>query len=453
MSRTKISRVTSDAFNREKNTIVTANALGKIFTGKEVANLDLNFATKAGIFRFGASHQHAPMGVISGYVQITTINPDHLDESSDKVRIRQIIYPDENTTAYTRVGNAESTLMSIQWSDWSELGSSGMFSNYEELTRDKMAEAKTLYRSFNTFILTLPDVNEFTEGTYFGLEQYDGLGIVIDTAGSTVLNGRLLYDPISELLFEMVVTNSEQYWTLSDREITDEIKDDESLRPTVEKIEYVEPQKDNGIVTCTRFITCVTRDKNNQLTWVVESENTVAVVIKSLLSAFVGIQNELYKYIDSKDTPYRLFRMLSDVNATAKSATFYRAYGVNTLTLPDPTKDVEGRWVGVEQQSGMTYVVESSAADNSSQRLIYDSATDKVFELTIVADSYRWNLVDPSDYPDNVKTDAMYRDANVKVRTVVAGQDTITLREFYLSRNSSGTLCWVCTSPVQLEIL
>ena len=209
----RISRVTSDAFNREINTIVTANALGKIFTGKEVLNLDLNSATKPGIYRFNETRTNAPMDVESGYVYVTAINPDHIQESKGRVRIRQIVYPDSTANAFTRVGNAASTMVEIRWSEWVELGSDGMFVNFEELTRDQMAEPKTMYRSFNTFILTLPDVNEFAEGTYFGLEQYDALGIIIDTNGAEVRNGRLLYDPISELWFEMVISSNGTYWT------------------------------------------------------------------------------------------------------------------------------------------------------------------------------------------------------------------------------------------------
>lgn len=449
----RISRVTSDAFNREHNTLVTANALGKIFTGKEVSNLDLNLAITAGIYRFDNRHQHAPVDVDSGYVQVTTINPDHSGDSNGVVRIRQIVYPDDVTTAYTRVGNAESSLTTIRWSDWAELGSGGMFSAFQELTRDQMAAPKTMYRSFNTFVLTLPDVNGFTEGTYFGLEQYDALGIVIDTNGTSVVNGRLIYDPISDLLFELVVTGSETYWTLSNQEVTDEIRADQSLRPTAEKIEYVEPQMDNGITTCTKFVACVTRDRNSNLVWVVDSENAVATVIKSLLSAFTEIRNDIYKYVDANDTPYRLFRMLHDVNVIGKSATFYRSFGTNVVTLPDPTEDVEGRWIGIEQQSGSTYVVDSHAYDNEPSSIIYDPATEQVFELTVTVDSYRWVLVAPENYPADVTTNEVYRDSRVKIRAVTAATDSITLREFYLSRDFSGNQVWVATNPVTCEIL
>ena len=191
-----ISRVTSDAFNREHNTLVTANALGKIFTGQEVAQMDFNAAVNAGMFRFDSSFTNGPEKVLSGYVQINTTNPDH--ERSDAPRhIRQIVFPDADTTAYTRVGNAVSSTSVVVWSDWSELGSGGMFSRFQELTEDQMAEPKTLYRSFNSFVLTLPDISSFDEGVYFGLEQYDNLGIVIDTNGGVVEIGSYICLPFS----------------------------------------------------------------------------------------------------------------------------------------------------------------------------------------------------------------------------------------------------------------
>lgn len=454
----RISRVTSDAFNREINTIVTANALGKIFTGKEVLNLDLNSTTKPGIYRFNETCMNAPMDVESGYVYVTAINPDHIQESKGRVRIRQIVYPDSTANAFTRVGNAASTMVEIRWSEWVELGNGGMFVNFEELTRDQMAEPKTMYRSFNTFILTLPDVNEFAEGTYFGLEQYDALGIIIDTNGAEIRNGRLLYDPISELWFEMVVSSNGTYWTLSKQDVSS--LDINDYRPTTEKIEYVEPQEDNGISTCTKFIACVTRDKDDNPVWVVDSENSVATIIKSLFSAFVNLQNEMYSYVDAQDTPYRLFRKVEGNNIVAKPATFYRTYGTNVITLPDPTKDVEGRWVGIEQQplsneamyDSTTYIVDSHIGNNSTTRKVFDPESGQMFELIVNADSYKWILVE--DLPSDYNTNPEYLDSSVKVRTVSSTPESpISLREMYISRDNSGSLRWVIAKPMTMEML
>ena len=231
-------------------------------------------------------------------------------------------------------------------------------------------------------------------------------------------------------------------------------------RPTTEKIEYVEPQEDNGISTCTKFIACVTRDKDDNPVWVVDSENSVATIIKSLFSAFVNLQNEMYSYVDAQDTPYRLFRKVEGNNIVAKPATFYRTYGTNVITLPDPTKDVEGRWVGIEQQpvsneatyGSTTYIVDSHIGDNGTSRKVFDPESGQMFELMVNADSYKWMLVE--DLPSDYNTNPEYLDNSVKVRTVSSTPESpISLREMYISRDNSGSLRWVIAKPVTMEML
>lgn len=176
-----ITGVSDNITNRQKNSILSAYAVGKLFTGITKEGLDLDTYVIPGIIRIDNSATNGPVFVTEpkGFLHVNTVNADE-DTSPDQEKyiIRQVLYPDNaEFNPQTRVGHGEdiaNPVSTVVWSDWAEIGSGG-FLNRVELTHsmasNEFAKPNTLYYSYYNRLLRLPDPNSLKKGTRIGLEQ------------------------------------------------------------------------------------------------------------------------------------------------------------------------------------------------------------------------------------------------------------------------------------------
>ena len=173
---------------RQRDTGVTAYAVGKIFSGASLPlNTDLDTALNVGIFRIlhptEAQTNIPPITNITGFLQVMDINRDEEDHLLYKGlrRIRQIIYPDSEieSAPYTRVGRSATVNGEITWSEWSMMG--GGFLRRVVTTEDiDHALNNVLYEVFTDGLtIRLPNAVSVPVGTQIGVEQYVGQGTVI----------------------------------------------------------------------------------------------------------------------------------------------------------------------------------------------------------------------------------------------------------------------------------
>ena len=178
--------VTDKILTREKNIIPTSYAVGKTFTGAQLDDsVYLDTFVKPGIWRISNniaqnSDNKLPIDNIEGFLQVLEINHD--EDTSDlngATRIRQIVFPDhlEESSPYTRVGQAAVTGGDITWSEWGMMGGGSL--RRVIMTQDITAKNNVLYESFGPYTLTLPDPENVPVGTQIGLEQYVGVGYVV----------------------------------------------------------------------------------------------------------------------------------------------------------------------------------------------------------------------------------------------------------------------------------
>ena len=181
MSRAPILTTVSDNItNKQKNTILSAYAVSKMFTGITIPSLDLNLYITPNVIRVDNDASNGPDYVDpQGFLHVFTINNDE-DETADASKhiIRQVLYPDSNEfSIQTRLGtsaDATQPASSVEWSEWKALGGGDGFSRREELTVNNLVAAPhTLYYSYHNYTLILPDPNMFRLGTMIGLEQMD----------------------------------------------------------------------------------------------------------------------------------------------------------------------------------------------------------------------------------------------------------------------------------------
>ena len=199
MQRTPLITVVSDSIaNKQKNTILSAYAIGKMFTGITEASLDLNTYATPGIIRIDNDATNGPDNVNpKGFLHITAINNDE-DASADanKYIIRQVLYPDSSEfNIQTRTGLGASIVnptSTIVWSDWAEMGGGGFLKRVElteSMTGATVALPNIMYYSYHNYILQLPDPNNFRLGTRIGLEQLendrDEFGAIVETGHVT----------------------------------------------------------------------------------------------------------------------------------------------------------------------------------------------------------------------------------------------------------------------------
>lgn len=199
-----ISNISDNITNRQKNSILTAYAVGKLFTGVTKTNLNLNTYITPGIIRIDNHATNIPDNVQpKGFLHVSSVNTDE-DTSPDagKYIIRQVLYPDAtDANVQTRIGTGNSIIdpiSSIVWSDWTEMGGGGDgFTRREELTVNNLvAVPNTLYYSYHNYTLILPNPNDLKLGVRVGLEQMDNdrnaLGVV--TGSGMVKYGTLTQD-------------------------------------------------------------------------------------------------------------------------------------------------------------------------------------------------------------------------------------------------------------------
>lgn len=435
-----ISRVSSDITNREANTLLSADAFGKMFTGRLTKDIDFNSAVESGVYRFDSTSVNGPENVSTGYLLIHTVNPDYNDEG---IRVRQLVYPDDSASAYTRIGTATNSNYTVTWSKWQSLGGGGFYQNYLELTDDSLGVPAVYYRAFNSFVLTLPDPSNLQDGNHIALEQHNCLGIVIDSTDSEAVDGRYLFDPISNLLFQQKkVDGSDDYkWILIGETTDATYTEDESIRPSSEHIEYLQPDQLQDNLYGKRFVAYVTTDADNNKRWIVETEQDTSAIIKGLITYFNQNYNTLLQYIDDQDTPYRLFSAMTSAGTLARASTFYKNFSTSVLSLPDVSEQMEGRWIGLEQHSGIGYVVESSKIEPVASQIIYDPETGVSFQQIVGTDFSRWIIAADSDLPADVTTNASYRNNNFHVVKVDASSGP-KLFEIYITKDADNNKIW-----------
>lgn len=181
MSRTTLIRhVTDDIRDRKKNTIHSAYASGKTFTGITLsgAGADLNRYWSPGVVRIAndIAGTKPPISNCAGYLVIMTPDPDR---EPDGINLRQILYPDSLTepSPYTRIGTLPTVAGNdIDWGEWTTLGG-GM--THRKMIADTEALPNMMYYSFGNHTLTLLDPSSFSLGTKIGLIQFAGTGSIV----------------------------------------------------------------------------------------------------------------------------------------------------------------------------------------------------------------------------------------------------------------------------------
>lgn len=189
-----ITKWTNNITNREKDTGLSAYAVGKVFAGSSLPDgndgIDIDHYSTVGIFRITNSIKGTkpPISDITGFIQVMDINHD--EESNILVkntrRVRQIIYPDNSTESapYTRVGDAASLTSTINWSEWSMMGGGGSLRRIVATANVPNARNNTMYEVFQDNItITLPEASTVPIGTKIGVEQYIGTGKVVCGTG------------------------------------------------------------------------------------------------------------------------------------------------------------------------------------------------------------------------------------------------------------------------------
>lgn len=174
-----IRHVTDDIRNRQKNTILSAHAVGLVFTGATLSGIDNNFDTyiTPGVVRINGTTvtgTKPPITDCTGY--LVNYHPN-TDVDADGTKVRQVFYPDSTAqpAPYTRVGILGSG-DTHTWSNWSTLGG-GLI--HVKLTANATAIPNMLYYSFGNYTLTLPNPADFSLGTKVGVVQYLGTGSVV----------------------------------------------------------------------------------------------------------------------------------------------------------------------------------------------------------------------------------------------------------------------------------
>jgi len=272
-----ISRISDNITDRRKDTILSAYAVGKLFTGVTLTSLNFNTYVTPGVVRVDSSTTNGPDIInTKGFLHVFTMNSDE-DDSADKDKyiIRQVLYCDDSDSGiHTRVGlgnNIASPPSSIDWSDWTGMGGEGGggFMRRIKLLRSmeegEEAQPNVMYYSYGNFTLNLPDPSELKLGVRIGLEQmfnpkvggvvgtgaikYEGLEqktsadykVIVDQNGDMVTTDEV----VGSLIYVMTVTDvdDEHTWVLEvnssilemvsyvNNRVTDHMEDTEDPHP------------------------------------------------------------------------------------------------------------------------------------------------------------------------------------------------------------------------------
>lgn len=208
-----ITKWTNNISNREKDTGLSAYAVGKVFAGSslpDTTNLD-NYST-VGIFRITNNilGTKPTISDTTGFLQVMDINHD--EESNSVVkntrRIRQIIYPDkaDESSPYTRVGEASSLTANINWSEWAMMGG-GSLRRVVATSDINNALNNVMYEVFTSGLtITLPSATSVPVGTQIGIEQYVGTGTVRCGDLEQVTESDIAYYEPSEVTHPVMVS-------------------------------------------------------------------------------------------------------------------------------------------------------------------------------------------------------------------------------------------------------
>lgn len=206
MTRTPlITNVSDSILNRQKNTILSAYAIGKVFTGATLSALDLDLYVEQGMVRIDDTATHGPSHVdLNGFLNVIALDrDDDTSTNSETYLIRQIFYPDNSDyNVQTRTGSGSSASVML-WSDWSEMGGGGFLKRIE-LTEDMtgvgedVAQANVMYYSYHNYTLHLPDPNNYRLGTRIGLEQ---IANDVDASGIPAGSGYVKYESTEQTTY------------------------------------------------------------------------------------------------------------------------------------------------------------------------------------------------------------------------------------------------------------
>ena len=197
-----ITKYTDKIGVRDKDTALSAYAVGKVFTGAVLDdNTDIDAFITPGIFRIDGNITQSkgntiPLTDITGFFQVMEINHDEDDSSLQlEARIRQIFYPDnvENTSPYTRVGTAtkyvDVSADDITWSDWGMMGGGALKRVVinSDVPQTVNAKTETTYEVFGNHTIILPNPSSTPIGTRICVEQYTGTSTIKTANGSYTL--------------------------------------------------------------------------------------------------------------------------------------------------------------------------------------------------------------------------------------------------------------------------
>ena len=422
----------------------------KIFKGINQNGVDFNTLVTGQFLRFDETSSNGPVDVKSGYALIFSINYEESEETG--LRVRQIVYSDDNPGIYTREGTADTQFVMPTWSEWTLYGDTRSFSLHTRLTDSIVGVPGTYYRSSETCVITLPPAYRFPVGSSIGLEQSVNVGIVIDNNDDpTTSVGSKMFDPISNILFEYQSDNKwETIEDVTDPVIVAQYRANANYSIRNRKIEYVAPYTVNSEEMPRRFIARVTENAAGSKYWAIDADEDCSDAIKGLVEHINEKYQDLISYVNKHGSRYSYFRNLTVDGLVGRTLTLYKSAQPAVLTLPTISEEKEGRWIGLMQFTNKGYVVNSESVSSSVNQKIWDNHVNALFQQT--TSNKLWRIIDPldADFPSDIVDNhdgtytvpSSYLNANFKVIEVDATSDVARI-EFTVAVKPDNSRCWV----------
>lgn len=371
--------------------------IANTFAGVTINPVNLDTYKTVGIYRIEDDDTLAgtkpPITSCTGFLQVMDINHDE-DRTVNVglVRIRQIIYPDkqDESSPYTRVGEASSVDGAITWSEWAMMGGGSLRRIVIDGTTGPQtisAVNNVLYESFGANTFTMPDPDTVPVGTRIGFEQFIGTATVTcGTLVQTLLADTPLGDYSSlpaadaiSYIFECVISQdgSSREWmldidhnyaaavdTLNDRIVAA----NDALNDLADHVDAIDLAAETLLARQTKHMICA---------------NDGYILTSTAPTADDKASDEAWQtFLNSSKFNLYFYDLICSVTVDEK-----------TVTLPNTT--VPGACVTVELLGGLTCTV--TTADGSvSQSFTADANTILVlaFEYTrINASTNGWALL------------------------------------------------------------
>ena len=422
----------------------------KIFKGVNQHGVNFNSLVTGQFLRFDDTHSNGPTGVTSGYALIFSINYEDSEET--ELKVRQMVYPDDNAGIYTREGFAVSASSAPTWTEWTLYGDPRSFSMHTKLTTSVLGDPGTFYRSHETCVVTLPPPYMYPVGSCIGLEQSVNVGIVIDNNDDpTTSVGSKMFDPISNILFEY---QSDEKWEtiedVTDPDVVAQYRANANYSIRNRKIEYVAPYTVNSEEVPRRFVARVTENAAGSKYWAIDADEDCSDAIKGLVEHINEKYQDLISYVNKHGSRYSYFRNLTIDGLVGRTLTLYKSAQPAVLTLPTISEEKEGRWIGLMQFMNKGYVVNSESVTSSVDQKIWDNHVKALFQQT--TSNKLWRMIDPldTDFPSDIVDNhdgtytvpSSYLNANFKVIEVDATSDAARI-EFTVAVKPDNSKCWV----------